>query len=140
MGWSISYFYGGINGAPPDGNGSIGMLTRDSQGNSAGGYFSAGASRLAPQVYTYVVSPTAGTASPGGGGPAQWFGTQNITGALDGISRDLTPGFVGASQTTSLSFPVAVNQVSGISLVPSGCEPGQWVQVHQRSGAAVSHY
>jgi len=49
-GWSMSYYYGGINGAPLDVNGSMGLRTLDSSGNGAGAYFSAGVTRLAPQV------------------------------------------------------------------------------------------
>lgn len=49
-GWSMSYYYGGINGAPLDVNGSMGLRTLDSSGNGAGAYFSAGITRLAPQV------------------------------------------------------------------------------------------
>ncbi len=109
MGWSISYYFGGINGAATDLNGSIGMRTRDGVGNTAGGYYSAGITRLLPQIYTYVVSPTV---TGSGGGPSQWFGTQNITGALDGVQLPLTPGFVGTAQTSAFSLPVAVNQAS----------------------------
>ena len=46
----MSYYYGGINGAPLDVNGSMGLRTLDTNGNAAGAYYTAGIKRFTPQV------------------------------------------------------------------------------------------
>ena len=60
-GWSLSYYYGNINGATLDANGTLGLRTLDGNGNAAGAYYTAGSRRTMPQVRgaAQSVRPTA---------------------------------------------------------------------------------
>lgn len=61
----MSYYYGGINGAPLDINGSMGLRTLDTSGNAAGAYYSAGIKRFTPQVrWGATTSPCSNSVQP----------------------------------------------------------------------------